>query len=232
MAMTYATYQTALASLMVMQTSDTKFVAILPSVIDYAEQRMYRELDLLNTTVVDGTGTLSAGLRTFTFPQNFSVVEQISSLGVSGPLIRAPLTPVTREVLDAFCGDPSYTGPPLFFAPQTDQIVQVGPFPDGAYRMEVTGKVRPVPLYTSGTTSFLTSYLPDAFLACSMIFASGWQKNFGAQASDPQQGTSWDAQYSALMGSAQAEELRRKWRAAAWSSQSPAPSAAPNREGG
>lgn len=232
MALTYATYQTQLASLMAVQTSDTKFTTILPAIIDYAEQRMYRELDLLNTTVVDETGTLSTGQRTFTLPATFTVLEQVSSLGVSGPKVRAPLTPVSRETLDALCGDPAYTGAPLYFAPQTDQVIQVGPFPDAAYRMEVTGKVRPIPLYTTATTTFLTSFLPDAFLACSMIFASGWQKNFSAQSSNPQQGTSWEAQYTGLMGSAQSEELRRKWRGAAWSSQSPAPSASSNREGG
>ena len=68
MSYTYATYTAALAELMVMPSTDPNFVAIEPSIIDYAEQRIYRELDLLGTNITDSTATLTASNRNFTLP--------------------------------------------------------------------------------------------------------------------------------------------------------------------
>ena len=63
MSYTYATYTAALAELMVTPSTDPNFVAIEPSIIDYAEQRIYRELDLLGTNITDSTATLTADTR-------------------------------------------------------------------------------------------------------------------------------------------------------------------------
>ena len=153
-------------------TSDTKFTTILPAVIDYAEQRMYRELQLLSTQIRDQTQQTAIGNRSFTFPQRFVIVDAINTISGS---VRTPCMPASRDFIDFVYGSGVTTGQPAHYAMETDQTVSFAPTPDINYTVEVVGKVRPPPLADYNPTTFLTLYLPDAFLACSMIFYSGYQ---------------------------------------------------------
>lgn len=236
MSYTYATYSAALAELMVTDVADANFVAILPSIIDYAEQRIYRELDLLSTVTRD-TGLLTIGTRTFTLPSNlgrFVVTNGINVITPSTTTVpdngtRNPMAPVSRDVLDAFW--PSTTGAavPSQYAMITDQQIIVGPAPLAAYTVEVIGTIRPNPLSVSNMTTYLTLYLPDLFLLASMIFAAGFQKNWGAQADDPKMAVAYESQYQTAKTSANVEEQRKRYAAGAWGSLSPTPIATPNR---
>lgn len=215
--------------------TDTNFLAILPSIITYAEQRIYRELDLLST-IVRQNGTLTANSRNFTLPtgsgrfvttQGFNVFTPVSTTTT-----RNQLVPTTRDYLDAtWPSETASTTPsiPANFAMITDQTIIVGPPPDTAYTVEVIGTIRPAPLSATNTNTFLTDYLPDLFLAASMIFASGYQKNFGSQSDDPKMSVSWESQYVSLKESALVEQLRDKWQSVSWSSMSPSPIASPPR---
>lgn len=235
--MTYASYVGDLTTLMITTTADTNFTTILPEIIAYAENRIYRELDLLATVVRDSSGSLTVGTRTFTLPQSLGYFDVIQGVNVITPLAAAsadagtrhPLTPISRFVIDAIW--PSTTGAtvPTVFAPLTDQIILVGPSPDAAYKVEVVGKITPTPLSVSNTTTYLTARLPDLFLAASMVFASGYQKNFGSQADDPKMAVSWETQYLKLFDSANAEDERRAFAASNWSSVPPSPIAQPPR---
>ncbi len=233
MALTYATYVTTIANLMAVDETDPNYVQILPSMIDYAEQRMYRELDLLSTTVRDRTASMTANDRNFTLPSGsgrFVVLDGINVLS-SGVRV-AQLEPVSLEFLDAAWPSETATAAsalPQYFAMVTDQTISVGPAPGSAWGVEVIGEIRPAPLSASNTTTYLTNYLPDIFVAASMIFASGYMKNFGAQADDPKMSASWEAQYQALKASADLEEHRKRWASVSWTSKQPSPVAVPQR---
>src|SRR5690606_24849957 len=98
MSLTYATYNTTLANTIPISESDTDFVAILPRAIEYAEQRIYRELDLLNT-VVRTNKTLTSNTRDFALPTDdgrFVVVESINAIVSTS---RTPLVQVSRETI-------------------------------------------------------------------------------------------------------------------------------------
>lgn len=231
MSYTYDTYRAALALEMVTDAADPNFVAILPTIIAYAEQRIYRELDLLSTVHRDGTGALVANDRNFTFPQHFVTSQQIN---VITPAATAPddgtrnaLTPVTKEFLDNVWPSSSGAAVPTYYAMDTDQTIIVGPWPNAAYRVEVVGTIRPTPLSADNTTTFLSLYLPDLFLAASMVSASGYMRNFGSQSDDPGMAVSWESQYQALKGSADVEEMRKKYAGPSWAPMSPKPLATP-----
>lgn len=234
MGYTYDTYRQALAVEMVTSTTDPNFVAILPTIIDYAEQRIYRELDLLTTVVSDSSAALTASSRQFTFPQHFVTSQQINLVtpaGTTDPDLgtRVALTPVTKEYLDNVW--PSVVGAavPASYAMITDQTIIVGPWPDAAYQVEVVGTIRPEPIGPSNTTTFLSLYLPDMFLAASMVSASGYMRNFGSQADDPKMSQSWESQYQTLKASANVEEMRKKYASSGWTSMQPTPTATPSR---
>lgn len=239
MSYTYATYQTALAELMVTATSAADFVAILPSIIDYAEQRCYRDLDLLSTVVRDSSTNLTANARAFTLPTSLGRFVVINGVNVVTPVAtttangtRNPLVPTSRDVLDLLWPSEaaaSASTVPTLFAMITDQQIIVGPPPGAAFNVEIIGTIRPTALSASNTTTSLSTYLPDLFLAASMIFASGYQKNFGGQSDDPKMSASWEQQYGTLLASANAEEFRKRFQSSAWTSQTAPPAAQPPR---
>lgn len=240
MSLTYAQYKTSIANLMVVPETNTEFLAMFPNMIDYAEQREYRELDLLNTMTTDTSGFLTANTRNFALPTSFGrfvVVNNINVITPTGAVAangtRSPLTPTSRDYLDFTW--PSNTASsssavPTYFAMQDDQNVIVGEAPGMNYNVEVKGTIRPTPLSSSNTTTYLSLYLPDLFIASSMIFGSGYMRNFGSQSDDSAMATSWEAQRTKLFASANVEELRKKFQSGGWTSQQPSQIATPPRQ--
>lgn len=235
---TYATYQTALAQLMVVpnaNVSDPNFVAILPSIIDYAEQRIYRELDVLAATLAQ-TVTATASKRFLSLAGLASLFVTVEDVNIITPVsqtvpdsgTRNQCRPVSKEYLDAVWNSATGATVPTEFAMITNESLILGPWPDQAYTVEIVGKIRPLPLYTPSQSegTFLSLYLPDLFMAASMVFASGYQKNFGSQADNPQMAMSWETQYLKLYASANSEETRKKFHGWAMASSEPTPAPA------
>lgn len=233
--LTYATYKTALATLSVVPETDPNWLAILPDAIDYAELRIYRDLDLLSTVQVNtafSTATNSSKVAitqgTFVTLQNVNV---ITPAGTSNPDLgtRVPLLPVSKEYIQYAWPSSTNAGVPSYFAMIDERTFSLGPWPDAAYTLEIIGTVRPDTLSTLNTTTFISQYLPDLFLMASMIFISGYQRNFGRQSDDPQMAQSYESQYQALLKGATVEEYRKKFSASGWTSISPSPVATPGR---
>jgi hypothetical protein len=222
MSLSYSTYLGQLANLLATDPLDTEFLAILPGCIDYAEQRIYRELNLLSTRVVDQSATLTPNSRTFTLPSAKGKFITVTALNIITPAgvttsttgVRNSIPSVTRNLLDYIAPTEyatSVPSVPMAFYMLDDATAVVGPAPDAAYYVEVIGTIRPKPLSQSNQSTFLTLYLPDLFIAASMVFMAGFQKNFGAQSGNPEMAVSWEAQYQTLFRSASDEELRRKY---------------------
>lgn len=228
-------YVQQVAELAVVAQTDVNYVAILPMMITYAENRMYRDLDFLFTSTSITGYAVTNGSRQISIPDGTIVVsEQINLITPSGTSspdagTRVPLLPTTKEYLDAVYGSSQYTGQPQYFAPFNDNLFLVGPFSDATYFVEIVGTYRPASLSSTNTTTFISLYLPDVFIMASMIYISAYQRNFGRQSDDPQMAQSYEAQYQALLKGAAVEEARKKFEAAAWSSQSPATVSSPTR---
>lgn len=253
-------YLTQIATMAVVDTTDPNFLNILPAMISYAENRIYRELDFLFSSISTTSYALTAGSRQLSVPAGtFVVPEQINVLtpiGVTDPnaATRYPLLPTTKEFLDAVYGDYSYTAMPKYFCPFDDYLFYVGPFPDQSYQVEIVGTYRPQSLgpsasdttflanylsYTGAaypnyasttTTTFISLYLPELLIMASMIYIAAYQRNFSsAMGNDPQMPITYETQYQALLKSAMSEENRKKFEAAAWSSQGVSSSATPTR---
>lgn len=233
MSYTYTTYSAALATLMSTATTQPDFVAILPSIIDYAEQRIYRELDLFATNVTDTSATLAANTRSLTLPTSIGTFIVIGNINVLTPAgstpttgTRNPVQPSSRDVVDLLYPNGSTaTGVPVLFAMTDPGTAIFGPPPDANYPVEVVGTQRPNPLTASNTTTILTTYLPDLFMAASMVFASGFMRNFGSQGDDPKMAQSWEGQYQLLKASAQTEQARQNFASWGWTSETPSPTA-------
>ena len=229
-------YITQIATMAVVDETDPNFLNILPQMITYAENRIYRDVDFLFTSIATTAYNLIVGTRDIVVPAGtFVVPEQINVLtpvGVTNPdaATRNPLLPTTKEFLDAVYGSYLNTGVPKYFCPFDDYHFIVGPYPDQNYTVEIIGTYRPNSMSADNLTTFISLYLPDVFIMASMIYISAYQRNFSsAMGNDPQMPVTYETQYQALLKSATSEENRKKFEAAAWSSQGPSTSATPTR---
>lgn len=236
MSYNYTQFFTNLANMLVIPSDDPNYIQFLPSVIDDAEQRIYRELDLLSTIVRDTGGTLTANSRNFTLPQTngrFVISESMNVFTPSGTQAnRKQLVPVTREFLDAIWGNEAASSSPSvpdYYAMITDQTIIVGPPPDAPYTMEVIGTIRPTPLSATNVSTVLTLYLPDLFFAASLVFGVGYLKDYGAATDDPNAAGSWEAHYQKLLPSANTEEMRKRYGSQGWTPKQPDALATPQR---
>src|SRR5882724_12097246 len=174
MSLTYLTFTAQISNFLVVPVTDPNFILAMPSIIDDSEQRMYRELDLLNTVFRDSSVALSVGNRNFTEATSttngpFLVTQEMNVISPAGTFdpelgTRNPLLPSTKEVLDFLYPNATGSGVPQYFAPINQNSFIVGPWPDAAYTVEVVGTQRPAPLSASSTTTLLSTYFPDVFL--------------------------------------------------------------------
>lgn len=237
MPLTYTQYVTSLANLMVISPSDANFLIDLPNIIADAELRIYRDLDLLDTSVRDSSAALVAGNRNLTLPTASGtpvVTEEINVITPAGTTnpdsgTRNPLTPCSDEMLNMLWSSVSGSTVPQYFAMVNQGLVILGPWPNAAYQVEWVGTIRPAPMSSTNTTTILSQYFPDLLLAASMVRAAGYMKNYGAAVDDPKMAISWEGHYQTLKQSADVEEQRKNFETAGWSSKSPTPVATPPR---
>lgn len=237
--LTYTTFTTSLANFLVIPVSDPNYIIALPNIIDDAEQKIYRDLQLQNTIYRDSSVALVAGNRNFAEASSgtngpFVVTQQlnvISPAGTTNPDLgtRNPLLPCAKEMLDVLYPSSTGSGIPQYFAPITQNSFVVGPWPDAAYTVEVVGTQRPAPLSVTNATTLLSVYLPDVFLNAALVVSAGYQLNFSAASDNPQAGVNWLSEYNRGLKSAQTEEFMKRFNAEGWSSAPPSPMATPPR---
>jgi len=243
MALTYSSFVSEIANLTaitsgVLVNGDNNFAGIMPGIIDYAEGRLWRELDLPVVSIVDTSITCSSGVRTVSLSTAQGeplVIQSLNLLTSAGALssnaTRVPLIPTSRAVVDAIypSATSSNCGQPEFFYRVGNTQVILGPTPDQAYGTELMATIRPAPLSAANSSTWLSQNLPELMIAAGMIFASGYMRNFGSQSDDPKMAQSWESQYSNLMKSASVDAMRMQFESQGWTSQSPSPLPSPPR---
>ena len=252
--LTYNGYVTQIGTMAVVQTTtvngivqgvDEAFNAIIPQMLNYAELRIQRDLDLLELVTTSNyilpvdTNLLSISIDDFVTVQTIEwgtyVGEDIK--------INAPVLPTTKQYIQNVFSNDTAKGPPLYFAMyggdrltggNTTSNILFGPYADINYPLLVTGTIRMPTLYESATTplaatgtTFISTYLPDLLIMASMVYISAYQRNFGRMSDDPTMALSYESQYQALVKAAGVEEYRKKFEASAWSSNSTSQAATP-----
>jgi hypothetical protein len=243
MSLTYATLISEVATLTtvsstVLVSGDNNFGGIMDAAINYAEGRLYRDLDLVSASIVDASVVCSSGVRSVSLstaagnPLQIDALNLLTSAGTtSSNATRVPLVPAARSIIDMVYPSvaSSNCGQPQFFFRVNDTEVIMGPAPDQAYGIEMQATIRPDPLSASNSSTWLTQNVPELMVAATMVFLAGYMRNYGAQADDPQMAQSWEGQYKMLMATAQVDSMRQKFESVAWTAQAPTPLATPPR---
>lgn len=228
-------YIDQIATMAVVDSSDVNFLTVLPQMITYAENRIYRDLDFISTVKSSSTHQVLAGQRNVSVGSDeFVTIQQINIIqpaGTSNPDLgtRTALLPTTKEFLDTVYSSVANSGVPTYFAMINQSNFIVGPWSNSNYYVEIVGTYRPNSLSSSNKTTFISTYFPDLFIMASMIYISAFQRNFGRMSDDPAMAQSYESQYNALLKGSIVEEFRKKFQSGGWTSMSPAVISSPSR---
>lgn len=232
----------------VVEGVDDAFNVIVPQMLNYAELRIQRDLDLLQSQTATNSYALTAGNPILQIPiDDFLTLQTMEVTQVSaGKVVNSdPMTPVSKEYIQNCYGGQSSAGTPQFWAPVGDNFndgadtwnkVLVGPVPNFAYTLRVTGTIRTPSLFKYSETgvadtkyTYISSYYPDMLIMASMIYITMFQRNFGGTSDDPAMGATYEKQYQTLRLGAIPEENRKKAQASGWSPYSTPTAATPTR---
>lgn len=227
----------------VTQFADPPLFNITSMILNYAELRIQRDLDML-PTLTTSMYTLPIGTNILTTDTDDFVTIQTIQATIDGA--PTPLLPTSKEYIQNVYGNSSVSGPPQYFAMiggdratgGTDySYILFGPYTDANYALNIFGTIRAPSLYlysgnsVDASTKFtaISTYYPDLLVLAAMIWVTAYQRQFAGGSSDPQMGPNFENQYAALLKGAVVEEQRKRFAASGWSSMAPATIATPGR---
>lgn len=226
----------------VVQGVDPPFTAIIPSMLNYAEDRIARDVALYSA-LTSLPYTLSVGNNTLSISVNDFVTVQTVGLTVNGQF--TPLLPVSKEFIQNCYPSTATPAAPQYFAMvggdqatggNTSNNILVGPPPDNNYPVSVFGTIRMPSLFkfanagqATGNYTFISTWLPELLIMASMLYITAFQRNFSATSDQAEMGVNYEQQYTALLRAVATEEARKRFEVSAWSSMPPAVAATPGR---
>lgn len=226
---------------------DAPLQTVLPQILSYAEARIQRDIDALQARS-SNTYALTAGTNLLSIPVNdFLAIETIETTQVSNGVVvnSTPMIPVSKEFIQNCYSGVFSSGYPKYYAMYGDTFgdgantnvnVLLGPSPNFAYPVRVTGVIRMPSLFQFATAgpantsyTYISQWLPDLLLLASMIFISAYQRNWTANSDDPAMPVNYEKQYRTLLAGAIAEENRKKGMGSGYSAYSTPVTATPTR---
>jgi hypothetical protein len=226
---------------------DAPLQAVVGQMLNYAEARIQRDIDALQARS-SNTYALTVGNSLLSIPINdFLAIETLETTQVSNGIVvnSTPLIPVSKEFIQNCYSGVFSTGMPKYYAMYGDTFgdgantnvnVLLGPPPNFAYPVRVTGVIRMPSLFQFATPgpadtsyTYISQWLPDLLLLASMIFISAYQRNWTANSDDPAMPVNYEKQYRTLLAGAIAEENRKKGLGSGYSAYSTPVTATPTR---
>jgi hypothetical protein len=192
-------------------STDSDWTAALPQIIETAELRIYRDLDLLATRKTL-TVTLASGVGAFAAPSDWLLGQGIRLTASNATLERRDVT---------FLNEYGGNGNPRYWAEPTQGTIQVAPVPVAGLDAELSYRYRPAALGPGNQSTWMSTNVPDLLFAACMAASTGYLRNYGAQADDPKMAMSWEQAYQTALATARLEEARRKGESAFDSSAAP-----------
>lgn len=240
LAMTGAITNPALAA----PSTVADFNTMLARAIEYTELAMLRDpdLDLVAMRTFDSSTQCTASNRNLALPAQIIVPFDLYLITPGGTAPDSGTRNAVQRTSLAFIDmlfptASSGTDVPKYWA-LTDNNqastmalqAKLAPTPASNYTAEWYGIFRPSPLSATNTSNWLSVNLPDLYLAKSMVFWTGYQRNFGAQADDPKMAVSWTMIYDDCKRGASLEEARRRAESVMWTAWAPTRAATPPRQ--
>tara|TARA_R100000458_G_C8262267_1_gene237646 strand:+ start:882 stop:1574 length:693 start_codon:yes stop_codon:yes gene_type:complete len=188
---------------------------IVNDMIEHAEMRLYRELDL-DVYKKNATASLTSGTPFVTLPgsipTNFSAIRFVTIYSPSGSL--GGLTDSERRILKK--KDVSYlseywpnrttTGIPKYYANYDEDSILIAPTPNAAYTIDLEYSALPTGLSSSNTTTWISNNAPTALLYACLVEAFKFLKG------PPDMLATYEAAYANAVKTLATEQMGQKRR--------------------
>lgn len=145
---------------------DSEFSDEIDTIIENAELRIARDLDVENFTAMTErvTGSMSTGNREIA---RTSAVISVSQFNIVNGSARPVLQKRPESFLNFFWPDRTATGVPRYYADLDETKWVVAPTPDDTYAYEIETKQRITGLSSGTPTTWISTQHPDLlFFAC------------------------------------------------------------------
>lgn len=181
----------------VTEDDGTEFANYVPTAIDLAEERLFRECDLPQLEE-DSTGFLVADAVLQTKPAGYEFGDSfIVYDGTENIALRKKKTSFLKD----YWPDETVTGVPKYYADMTTTTFKVVPAPFSAYAYTIRYTQQPTKLSTTNTINFYVSDIKDALFAAVMVEIAKFTKSWS-------QVQIWEANYVAAKDSWTIEAMR------------------------
>lgn len=179
----------------------SEFSDQLDTIIDLAENRIYRECDLGVFRNEDNSLVTVGGTRTVSYtsisPRPF-VIRWLAIRPNAGTEYTV-LDYKDDSYIQELWGFTGTNGVPRSYSVREDGTLLFGPTPDGVYNIRMAYTFKPPSIATS-TTSWLGNYAPDTLLFACLAEAYDFMKG------EDQSRTRWEEKYKASAASLKLEE--------------------------
>ena len=174
---TITNYNTLVAAIQEEVEDDgQEFLAFIPTAIDLAEERLFRELDL-PAIEEKGNGFLVANSPVMTMPANLRFENYFYVL-VDGK--KRTLRKRTEDFLNDYWPDNTVTDVPKYYALGTETQFVLAPVPDQSYAYEIKFTKKPPKLSSINQTNYYVNNVKDCLLFASLVemakFMKAWSQ--------------------------------------------------------
>ena len=155
---------------------DPLVYAQIPSLINLAERRLMKDLNILGYREVV-TATMTTGVAVYDKPERWRSTNSINFGTGTSNNTRNPMFPRGYEYLITYWPDDTATGTPSMYCDYDYSHWKFAPTPDAAYPFEVSYQSLPQLLDDNNSTNWATAYAPEALLYATLYEAALFVKS-------------------------------------------------------
>ena len=181
--------------------TDPLVFAQIPSLINFAERRISRDLKIQGFQVAVVT-TLQAGVAVLAKPDRWRDTISMNIGTGTGNNTRQQLFTRGYEYVRSYWPDETQVAEPVFYADYNYTNWIIAPTPDEAYPIEILYYEVPVLLDENTQTNWLTQYAPNLLLYATLLEATPFPKN-------DERIPVWQSMYASAAQALQGEDMSK-----------------------
>jgi hypothetical protein len=181
--------------------TDPLVFAQIPSLINFAERRISRDLKIQGFQVAVVT-TLQAGVAVLAKPDRWRDTISMNIGTGTGNNTRQQLFTRGYEYVRSYWPDETQVAEPVFYADYNYTNWIIAPTPDEAYPIEILYYELPVLLDENTQTNWLTQYAPNLLLYATLLEATPFLKN-------DERIPVWQSMYASAAQALQGEDMSK-----------------------
>lgn len=220
--MTYDELVQSVSDILFAGNPDDQWPSNIPRMIESATLRIFRDLQPINGRTLSPV-SISAGSPLVIPPLSCWIVRNVYFQPTAG--VKRRLDQRSPDFIEQYSLDASASGTPKYWTTfQDSNTLKIAPTPALSGTATVEYESYPPFLSPTTPTNYFSDYYPDLLLYACMVFAAGYQRDYGQASDDPKLAMSWENRYQSELGKALIAERQRKSDGVFDNSPSPPPS--------